>query len=159
MTTEQKMEINRLRAQGFGYKKIAMVTGLAESTIKSHFRRSANSLPIILDGSLSGSQEMSGISPMTGENYKPCDLRLSNTKPGDAKPCLECGTFVKQTAGRKEKKFCSESCRVHWWNKNKRKTPCKSRHTFACLSCGKEFSVYGTAPRKFSSFLIDFNYY
>ena len=32
--------------------------------------------------------------------------------------CKCCGAPVTQTPGRKEKKFCSDECRVKWWNAN-----------------------------------------
>ena len=30
--------------------------------------------------------------------------------------CLSCGKPVEQTEGRKAKKFCSDKCRMHYWN-------------------------------------------
>lgn len=30
--------------------------------------------------------------------------------------CLHCGKPVEQNPGRKEKKFCSDKCRMTWWN-------------------------------------------
>lgn len=35
-------------------------------------------------------------------------------------PCLFCGRPVPQNAGRKEKKYCSDKCRMHYWNKRYR---------------------------------------
>ena len=34
----------------------------------------------------------------------------------DVSVCKCCGKAVPQTAGRKEKKFCSDRCRMKWWN-------------------------------------------
>lgn len=31
-------------------------------------------------------------------------------------PCRQCGKGVEQTPGRKEKKFCSDRCRMQYWN-------------------------------------------
>lgn len=31
-------------------------------------------------------------------------------------PCLCCGKEVLQTKGRKMKKYCSDRCRITWWN-------------------------------------------
>ena len=34
--------------------------------------------------------------------------------------CKECGVSVPQNAGRKQKKFCSDKCRIAWWNRKYR---------------------------------------
>ena len=54
--------------------------------------------------------------------------------------CLCCGAPVAQNVGRKEKKFCSDKCRNKWWNAHLDK-----------VDCGKTFSVYGQAARKYCS--------
>lgn len=38
--------------------------------------------------------------------------------------CLQCGMAVKQTPGRKRKKFCSDRCRSQYWNHKYRKGGC-----------------------------------
>ena len=35
--------------------------------------------------------------------------------------CLQCGRAVRQTPGRKKKKFCSNTCRSQYWNYQYRK--------------------------------------
>ena len=35
--------------------------------------------------------------------------------------CLQCGRAVSQTPGRKQKKFCSNTCRSQYWNYQYRK--------------------------------------
>ena len=30
--------------------------------------------------------------------------------------CVNCGAPVRQTEGRKMKKFCCDKCRINWWN-------------------------------------------
>jgi len=35
--------------------------------------------------------------------------------------CLHCGKLVMQSGGRKAKKFCSDRCRVSYWNSQRRK--------------------------------------
>ena len=70
-------------------------------------------------------------------------------KADDKHYCKCCGKVVKQTPGRKEKKFCSGECRVKWWNSNLDKVNRKAYEKKTCLKCGKEFMVYGSAPKKF----------
>lgn len=59
--------------------------------------------------------------------------------------CLECGQPIMQSAGQKGKKFCSDACRIKWWN----------HHTWlmkannVCAHCGKPF--HGRKGRKYCS--------
>ena len=57
--------------------------------------------------------------------------------------CLCCGKELKQTEGRKHKKFCSDICRNNWWNSNRDKVNKKSAIKKQCKVCGKEFYTYG----------------
>lgn len=66
-------------------------------------------------------------------------------------PCRNCKTPVLQTSGRKEKKYCSDACRIQWWNRNKYKIPRKTVHAFRCSTCGREFFSYGNTKRKYCS--------
>ena len=71
-------EIDKLRFQGYGYKKIARLLRLSENTIKSYCRR------------------------------HPFDKTQ--------KVCLQCGKPIENTPHKREKKFCSDECRLDWWN-------------------------------------------
>ena len=59
--------------------------------------------------------------------------------------CLECGRSMNQPAGRKGKKFCSDVCRIRWWNHHTRLMKANA----ACAHCGKSF--HGRAGRKYCS--------
>lgn len=88
------------------------------------------------------------------EEHTPFPPQQIPTLPQESdsvRPCLFCGTPVQQLPGRKEKKFCSASCRTLWWNRNKYKIPRKTVHTYRCPTCGKEFYAYGTTKRKYCS--------
>ena len=65
--------------------------------------------------------------------------------------CLYCGKEVYQTPGRKEKKFCSDSCRMRWWNGHLENVNRKTLRTFECHYCYKEFLAYESAGRKYCS--------
>lgn len=86
MTEQQKTQTKRLRGEGFGYTAIAAMLRVPENTIKSFCRRN-------------------GLTGYLGRGQK-----------GDEHFCHNCGLPVKQNAGRKEKKFCSDECRTIWWN-------------------------------------------
>ena len=63
--------------------------------------------------------------------------------------CLYCGTSVTQKPHRKEKKFCSNKCRMKWWNVHSDRLNKKTMYPYTCLYCGKAFEVYGNSQRKY----------
>lgn len=121
MTNEQRMIVSALRVQGMGYGAIARKVGISENTVKSFCRRNAQKEEKTLVGN-------------DGEHL-----------------CLCCGTPVAQNAGRKEKKFCSDKCRNKWWNAHLDKVDRRVIREVTCAGCGKTFSVYGQAARKYCS--------
>lgn len=75
-------------------------------------------------------------------------IRRHPKVPG-ARICLQCGRPVKQPAGRREKKFCSDRCRMSYWNGNQDKVNKKAYYDLLCQHCGKEFTAYGNKNRKY----------
>ncbi|WP_173452030.1 RNA polymerase subunit sigma-70 [Eubacterium pyruvativorans] len=65
--------------------------------------------------------------------------------------CPNCGKYVEQTPGRKEKKFCSDACRMAWWNRHPDAVNRKAVYTYNCAYCGGEFLAYGNVRRKYCS--------
>ena len=65
--------------------------------------------------------------------------------------CFYCGTAVTQNPGRKEKKFCSNKCRMKWWNSHPEQVNRKAVYEFTCVHCEKPFTAYGNANRKYCS--------
>lgn len=70
------------------------------------------------------------------------------TIPG-AKACKNCGRPLMQPKGRREKKFCSDSCRMAWWNSHQEDISRKAYYNLVCQHCGKEFDSYGNKNRKY----------
>lgn len=72
--------------------------------------------------------------------------RRNNVPSGTGgRVCMECGRPLEQGPGRKKKKFCSDSCRIRWWNHHTHlmKANC------ICVRCGREF--HGRIGRKYCS--------
>lgn len=124
MTDAQKIQIGKLRGAGLGYKKIAEQMGLSENTVKTYCRRHG------LGGNMT---------------------HLQNVTQNEEHHCLCCGKPVQQTPGRKEKKFCSDSCRNKWWNSHLDKVERKANYEFICPHCKKPFTAYGNKNRKYCS--------
>ena len=68
--------------------------------------------------------------------------------PG-AKACKNCGKALMQSKGRREKKFCSDSCRMVWWNSHQAEVKRNAYYNLVCQHCGKEFESYGNKNRKY----------
>ena len=126
MTVEDKNRITEMRKSGLGYKKIAHALGVSESTVKTFCHRN-------------------DMASTLAEPVKTVcqDMPL--------KPCRFCGVMVLQYPGRKEKKYCSDSCRNKWWNVHLSETKRQSMSEYICPSCGKPFSAYDKRNRKYCS--------
>ena len=70
---------------------------------------------------------------------------------GRVTECGYCGAPIIQTPGRKKKKFCSDHCRNHWWNTHLDLVDRRANYEFVCQTCGKPFTAYGNAHRKYCS--------
>jgi len=127
MTNEEKKLIDGLRAEGLGYRKIAVRIGISENTVKSYLRKV--------------------------EATETKDIPPAPTAGDSAEPhiCLYCGKPVAQNPGRKLKKFCSDACRNQWWNNHQDLVRRNAVYHFTCPACGKDFSAYGNAHRKYCS--------
>lgn len=124
MTNEQKQEILSLRKQGLGYMKIAQKLGISQNTVKSYCRR--NSL----------------IKPEQIAKAAPVEVATEHF-------CQQCGIPVKQNDKRKLKKFCSDKCRMIWWNSHRYMIRYGKSAEIICLNCHKAFRAY--SGRKYCS--------
>jgi len=94
--------------------------------------------------------QMLGISDNTISSY--CRRNgLDSDTASNTVPCKRCGKPIKRASGRKPKKFCSDACRVLWWNKHLDCVNRKAVYEFTCANCGKAFSAYGNKDRKYCS--------
>ena len=82
MTAQEKQKIASLSEKGLGYRKIAAQIGISENTVKSYLKRMT-----------------------AAEDQKEPDQSAAVFS------CLQCGEEIRQTPGRKAKRFCSDSCR------------------------------------------------
>jgi hypothetical protein len=111
MTIEQKQKIRQLRQSGYGYATIAEALGLTKNQVSAFCRRNA----------------------LTGTKAEP-----HTREKLDVNCCRCCGKPLVQTPGRKPVKFCSDSCRVSWWNTHPEMVNKKAIYHFACACCGKD---------------------
>ena len=124
MTSEQKEQITQLRADGCGYMKISQIMNISVNTVKSFCRRH-NTVNLVPEA--------------------------TDTQKNEQHICPNCGKKVKQNPGRKEKKFCSDRCRNHWWNEHLDMVRQKANYEYICPCCKKKFTAYGNSSRKYCS--------
>ena len=120
----QREKIVQLRNAGLSYAGIAQTLALSENTVKSYCQRN----------NLGGSLKIS-----------PSDDEVSQAH------CTNCGTLLNQMAGHRAKKFCSDRCRMAWWNKHPSALSRKNTRVFTCQACGKCIEAYGKRERKYCS--------
>ena len=130
MTNEQRATIDSLRAQGLGYKKIANMISISPNTVKSYLRQAK---PVHM--------EKPAFEPLP----QPASPKQAECK------CDNCGKTIEQVSGQKRKRFCSDSCRNAWWNSHLDQVRRRAIYHFTCPACGKQFSAYGNAQRKYCS--------
>lgn len=122
MTNEQRERIAAMRQDGYGYTTIAKAVGLTKDNIKAYCR----------------SHGLAGIKAQSNARITP-----------EQDFCLKCGKPLRQTPGRKKVKFCTSDCRQQWWNAHPEQVIQKAIYSFTCAHCGKLFTAYGNASRKY----------
>ncbi len=65
--------------------------------------------------------------------------------------CLCCGNPLQHTPHKKKKKFCSDACRMKWWNSHQDQVQRKAYYTYTCKYCGRKFTAYGNSHRSYCS--------
>jgi hypothetical protein len=121
MNALQKEQIRRMRQDGSGYSRIAQSLGLSENTVKSYCKRNA----------------LGGI--------------CASLPNPEGAVYRNCGKPIPKLAGRKKRVFCSDACRVVWWNTHPGMVNRKAICSFTCAYCGTEFDSYGNQKRKYCS--------
>lgn len=120
MTESQKQIIIELRKTGISYSETAKKAGVPVSTVKSFCRRNS----------------ISPIPIQTPETYDPGF-------------CLTCGRVVPLIPGKKQRRFCGNTCRMRWYRANGSPKGKTVSYMFICVSCGKPFLAYGKKDRKY----------
>lgn len=76
---------------------------------------------------------------------------LGGTKAIDINSCENCQKELIQKKGRKLKRFCCDSCRSSWWNRNGKLNNSPSIRSKTCVYCKEEFYTYSSTNQKYCS--------
>ncbi|MCE5344507.1 MAG: RNA polymerase subunit sigma-70 [Eubacteriales bacterium] len=121
MKDMEKRTITRLREGGKSYAEIAENLHLSVNTVKSFCLRG-------------------GVKTLQA-------LR----KEADPSRCMQCHKPIEQQTGHKRKRFCSDRCRLQWWNQHRAQMNRKSCAEKTCAHCGNAFVSYPHEERKYCS--------
>lgn len=123
MTNEQRTRIKSMRQDGLSYAAIAGKLEISVGTVKTFCNR----------------------------NGLGAAVKMSAVTADSPHRCLCCGGEVSQASGRKEKKFCSDTCRMKWWSGHRDMVSRHAVSDLVCPYCKKHFTAYGSANRKYCS--------
>ena len=87
-----------------------------------------------------------GVSKNTVKSY--CRRNIVSAKKNS---CPMCGLVLEHLPQKKQKRFCSDKCRLAWWAKNPEALNRRAIYNFVCLRCKTAFTAYGNAKRKYCS--------
>ena len=122
MTPDEKSRLTAMRKAGRSYTEIADELGISKNTVKTFCRRNG----------LAPEVESTPVDDIPAERL-----------------CPHCGKPVIQPEGRKQKKFCSDTCRNRWWNSHMDMVKRKAIYEYTCTTCGSAFTAYGNSHRKY----------
>ena len=123
MTKEQADQIDGLRTQGKGYKKIAATLGISVDKVRYYCKKNG----------------MAGVG--------------KGVLIADGMTCPLCGGAITQPGKGRKRKFCTARCRRLWWSQhpNALNKSEEAIYISTCGCCGKEFKTYGKKDRKYCS--------
>ena len=77
-------------------------------------------------------------------------VKMFMSRRKEEKPkCEQCGKKLRQDILRPARRFCSDRCRMKWWDVHPERMESKEEHSFKCGNCGRVF--YSRKTRKFCS--------
>ena len=122
ITNSQKERISHMRLEGESYAGIADALGLSRNTVKSFCLRNLHSEP----------HEVIAVQVRSGV-------------------CDRCGKGFVLYPGHRQRRFCSDHCRMVWWNSHRDLLKSNTKVEYTCVSCGKHFMGYARQQRKYCS--------
>ena len=121
LTDAERTKIIEMRSKGIGYKAIGTELGMSRDAVR-RFCKNNN---------------VAGYAGAVKINHD------------EMETCPNCGKALEQAKRGRPKKFCSDKCRLKWWNYN------FSSHSFGmkitCAGCGRSFMSSPSAKRKYCS--------
>ena len=104
---------------------------------------------IVVDALVANNVPVSKIAAQIGISKNTIKSYLQRKKVSDV--CLNCGSVLKHIPHHKKKKFCSDKCRMHYWNTHPQEMTLKNATIIKCEYCGKDVFSYRKKARRYCS--------
>ena len=65
--------------------------------------------------------------------------------------CRGCGKPIQRIPMVKPRQYCTDECRMRFWNSRRDMVKHKAIYIFQCPNCGHEFQSFGNPSRKYCS--------
>ncbi len=65
--------------------------------------------------------------------------------------CRGCGKPITRIPHTKPRIYCSDECRMRYWNSHRDEVKHHAVYSFRCPNCGREFHSFGNPHRKYCS--------
>jgi endogenous inhibitor of DNA gyrase (YacG/DUF329 family) len=153
MNQHQKDQILALRENGETFSYIAEHLGLSINTVKSFCRRNIiQTEPQAINYAVDNAAvDNTAVDSVAIDSAAVDNTAEDSAAIDNASVCPQCGKNIAPVSGRKPKKFCSDECRVRWWNSHSGQVSRKALYSFKCASCGGDFTAYGNSNRRYCS--------
>lgn len=92
-----------------------------------------------------------GLSVNTVKSFCRRNGMMAEKSSADIPRCKNCGEVINTKSGVKPRLFCSSHCKQTWWNKHRHDRVSKCIISHVCPTCGKSFTDYSGANRKYCS--------
>ena len=121
LTDAERTKIIEMRSKGIGYKAIGSKLGMSRDAVR-RFCKNNN---------------LTGYGEAVKINHDEMAI------------CPNCGKALEQPMRGRPKKFCSDKCRLRWWNDNFSSHRLGMKTT--CAECGRSFMSSPSSKRKYCS--------
>ena len=121
MKREDFKQVQSLREAGYSYSRIATVLGVPKNSVKSYCNRFR-------------------IRPGARDQFADEDGGLR---------CRQCGLVIESERSSAIRRFCSNECRMRWWNAHRDHAKSKVMQMVVCANCNKAFRSYIGGHRKY----------
>ena len=118
---EDYEQVRSLREAGYSYSQIATVLEVPKNSVKSYCNRFGIRL---------GTEDV-------------------NSDGDNALHCKQCGRVMEYDHQSARRRFCSNECRMRWWNAHRHLVNSKVSQKTVCANCGKVFRSYPGEHRKY----------
>jgi len=92
-----------------------------------------------------------GLSRNTVKSYCLRNVAVESVPRNPDDNCEMCGNTIIQSPRYRKRRFCSDACRMAWWNAHRSLIGGQTKAAYTCAACGQRFTEYPNHKRKYCS--------